>query len=60
MISEFPDLLLMAFISQLMAFIGQLMALLANEWPNSWFTYGLFMDWMDLLPYLLLIDIIFG
>ena len=43
-----------------MAFIGQLMALLPNEWPNSWFTYGLSMDWMDLLTYLWLINIIFG
>ena len=53
MISGFLDLLLMAF-------IGQLMALLANEWPNCWFTYGLFMDCMDLLTYSWLINIIFG
>ena len=51
MISQFLDLLLIAF-------IGQLLALLANEWPNWWLTYGLFMDWMDLLTYVWLINII--
>ena len=40
-------------------YIDQLLALFANEWPNWWFTYDLFMDWMDLLTYLQLINIMF-